>query len=122
MLLACLPVFPGHEKDVVMSQSLRFAEKLASGGAVCGSGAVLHPFWQEKGENSKLPQMISTPGLKLLLGRQLMLQCQNLRGGAGGACWWGTEMAQNGRSLVIPHWLQLSSRFFPQICGQTNDD
>eukprot|EP00967_Tisochrysis_lutea_P070978 scaffold93986_cov19-Tisochrysis_lutea.AAC.1 len=29
-------------------QVLRFAGKLASGGAVCGSEAVLHPFWQNK--------------------------------------------------------------------------
>eukprot|EP00983_Pelagomonas_calceolata_P076053 1153263-Pelagomonas_calceolata.AAC.2 len=29
--------------------SLRFAEKLASGGAVCCLEAVLHPFWQKKG-------------------------------------------------------------------------
>eukprot|EP00983_Pelagomonas_calceolata_P023037 725586-Pelagomonas_calceolata.AAC.4 len=35
-----------------MFLALRFAEKLASGGAVFCLEAVLHPFWQKKGERA----------------------------------------------------------------------
>eukprot|EP00983_Pelagomonas_calceolata_P095472 1158012-Pelagomonas_calceolata.AAC.4 len=40
-----------------------FAEKWACGGVLCGSGAVLHPFRQEK-LDSNFHQMTSTPKLR----------------------------------------------------------
>mgnify|MGYP007131716242 CR=1 FL=1 len=47
-LSACHPASAEHAKHVFMSQALIPAGKMASGGAVCGWMAVLHPFWLKR--------------------------------------------------------------------------
>eukprot|EP00983_Pelagomonas_calceolata_P069462 1150370-Pelagomonas_calceolata.AAC.3 len=38
--------------------------------------------------------MTSAPGLRLLLGLQIMLQCQILHGMVKEACWWGDPLGR----------------------------
>ena len=120
-LPARLPASPEHAKHVFMSQALILAGKLASGGAVCGWMAFLHPFWQEKGAFPKLHQTSSAPGFKLLLCQQMMLQCQILPGGCGGACWWVGLIAMvcmpmQGVASLRPR-CKLSPPDLAQSCG-----
>eukprot|EP00983_Pelagomonas_calceolata_P062744 1147417-Pelagomonas_calceolata.AAC.3 len=69
-----------------MHKSNKFASK------VCALRASSGP--EKFGGFSNLLQMTRTPEFKLLLGRLIILGCQILRGGTGGACWWGDPSGQ----------------------------
>jgi len=64
-----------------MSKVLRLIGLLACGGAIFSREAVLHPFWLKIDGLLNLLQMTSAPGLQLLLGCLIMLQCYSLCGG-----------------------------------------
>eukprot|EP00983_Pelagomonas_calceolata_P071853 1151434-Pelagomonas_calceolata.AAC.4 len=74
---ACVLAFPEHTKHGFMSHASSFAEELACGGVLCGSGAVLHHFGKKAG-------FYLNP---------------ILRGATGGACWWGDPLGQERKPM-----------------------
>jgi len=72
-LLINLCTCPKLTTHVLVSQALRFAEKLARGVALCRSEASLHPFLDKKVD---FQTCIKSPALRglLLLGRPTMQQ------------------------------------------------
>eukprot|EP00983_Pelagomonas_calceolata_P117975 1160460-Pelagomonas_calceolata.AAC.2 len=62
-------------------------QKIESVEMLCvASKAVPKPFWRNRGGLLNSHNMTSAPGLELLLGHPIMLQCEILHEGPGGAC------------------------------------
>eukprot|EP00983_Pelagomonas_calceolata_P092261 1157645-Pelagomonas_calceolata.AAC.9 len=104
----------GRDKAVAAASGPRGLE------AVLDSGYPLLEQ-QEKGGFSNLHHMTSAPGLQLLLGYLIMLRCQILRWGTGGACWWGDPSGRVCKpmqevTLLRYHWIPWQPERNPGCC------
>lgn len=111
-----------YKMCVSMSKVLRLIGLLACGGAIFSREAVLHPFWLKIDGLLNLLQMTSAPGLQLLLGCLIMLQCYSLCGGLlwgsvllGAPVW--KDVGAEGRTHVSSPMLQSCPPNLAWSCG-----